>query len=133
VRRVRMTTRRSGGRDAITHYVVRQRIDSAFGEFTLLEVKIDTGRTHQIRVHLSSLGHPVAGDVLYGAPGQLQARLAKSAKPGPRNDFPSLHLHRNFLHAAALELHHPRTGQALSFKASLPPELESFLAKLQSK
>jgi 23S rRNA pseudouridine1911/1915/1917 synthase len=133
VRRVRMTTRRSGGREAITHYLVRQRIDSAFGKFTLLELKIDTGRTHQIRVHLSSLGHPVAGDVLYGAPRQLQARPAKSGKPGPRNDFTSLHLHRNFLHAAALELRHPRTGQALSFKASLPPELESFLAKLQSK
>jgi 23S rRNA pseudouridine1911/1915/1917 synthase len=133
VRRVRMTTQRSGGRIAITHYLVRQRIDSAFGKFTLLEVKIDTGRTHQIRVHLSSLGHPVTGDVLYGAPGQLQARPAKSGKPGPRNDSTSPHLHRNFLHAAALELRHPCTGQALSFKASLPPELESFLAKLQSK
>ncbi len=68
VRRIRMTTRRSGGREAITHYEAQRRIGSAFGKFTLLKVTIETGRTHQIRVHLGSLGHPVVGDALYGAP-----------------------------------------------------------------
>jgi 23S rRNA pseudouridine1911/1915/1917 synthase len=120
VRRVRMTARGSGGRDAITHYVVKKRLSSPFGKFTLLEVKIDTGRTHQIRVHLSSIGHPVVGDALYGASRELKS---------PRG---TLSLGRNFLHAAALELHHPRTGETLSFKRGLPEELEAFLRKLEA-
>ena len=119
VRRTRMTTRREGGREAITHYTVRQRIDSRFGKFTLLEVKIDTGRTHQIRVHLASLGHPVVGDVLYGAPSQL------------RDGSESITLSRNFLHAAELQFAHPRSGEALEFARGLPGELERFVAGLK--
>lgn len=128
VRRVRMTTRRPGGREAITHYHVRKRIVSAFGKFTLLEIKIDTGRTHQIRVHLSSLGHPVVGDVLYGAPREVKA----GASRGQAGTEAPIALSRNFLHAAALEVHHPRTGELLSFTRELPPELRTFLAKLDS-
>jgi 23S rRNA pseudouridine1911/1915/1917 synthase len=115
VRRVRMTTRREGGREAITHYRVQSRIESAFGKFTLLEVKIDTGRTHQIRVHLSSLGHPVVGDTTYGAPTQVKGRSA------------AIGLERNFLHAGALALRHPRTGETLAFARELPGELRKFL------
>ncbi len=129
VRRVRMTTRRSGGREAITHYQVRKRIESTFGKFTLLELKIDTGRTHQIRVHLSSLGHPVVGDALYGAPREIRKQ---SGKRTAEKEVATLALSRNFLHAAELELHHPRTGELLSHKAPLPPELASFLSQLQS-
>ena len=119
VRRVRMTTRTSGGRDAITHYAVKERLNSSFGKFTLLEIKIDTGRTHQIRVHLSSLRHPVVGDALYGAPRELKHRIGEA-----------LSLSRNFLHAAALELRHPRTGEALSFVRELPEELQEFLRRV---
>ncbi len=120
VRRVRMTTRRAGGREAITHYRVEKRIDSAFGKFTLLHIKIDTGRTHQIRVHLSFLGHPVVGDTVYGAPAHLK-------RPGG-----SISLPRNFLHAGALEFRHPRTGESLSFARGLPEELEGFLGTVRN-
>jgi 23S rRNA pseudouridine1911/1915/1917 synthase len=119
VRRTRMTTKRSGGREAITHYAVQKRIDSNFGKFTLLEVRIDTGRTHQIRVHLASLRHPVVGDALYGAPREVRAK----------NEAP-ISLPRNFLHAAALQFQHPRSGEALSFTRPLPEELRRFLGTI---
>jgi 23S rRNA pseudouridine1911/1915/1917 synthase len=119
VRRTRMTTLRSGGREAITHYTVVRRLDSQYGKFTLLEVQIDTGRTHQIRVHLASLRHPVVGDTLYGAPREVSSKQADR-----------LSLPRNFLHAAALQFQHPRAGELLSFVAPLPAELESFLQTL---
>jgi 23S rRNA pseudouridine1911/1915/1917 synthase len=121
IRRTRMTTRRQGGREAISHYTVQRRLDSPYGEFTLLEVQIDTGRTHQIRVHLSSLGHPVVGDVLYGARRELRNTAEEDT---------SFCLPRNFLHAAALTLEHPRTGEVLSFSVPLPRELEEFLHKV---
>ena len=121
VRRTRMTTRRTGGREAITHYTVERRIDSKFGKFTLLELQIDTGRTHQIRVHLASLGHPVVGDTLYGAPRELRAREGIGVS-----------LPRNFLHATSLQFQHPRTGEILSFERSLPGELEEFLGQIGS-
>jgi 23S rRNA pseudouridine1911/1915/1917 synthase len=120
VHRTKMTTRRESGREAITHYAVQRRIDSPFGKFTLLEVKIDTGRTHQIRVHLSSLGHPVVGDNLYGAPKELRGKNQTVAS-----------LPRNFLHAAALKFQHPRMGEQLSFSAPLPAELQELLAALE--
>jgi 23S rRNA pseudouridine1911/1915/1917 synthase len=120
IRRTRMTTRSEGGREAISHYTVQRRLDSPYGKFTLLEVQIDTGRTHQIRVHLSSLGHPVVGDVLYGARRELRNTAEEDT---------SFCLPRNFLHAAALTLEHPRTGEVLSFSVPLPRELEEFLHK----
>ena len=121
VRRTRMTTKGSGGREAITHYQVERRLDSPYGKFTLLEIQIDTGRTHQIRVHLASLRHPVVGDTPYGAPREI------AAKPTAR--LP-LSLARNFLHAAALQFQHPRSGEPLSFTAPLPAELKDFLQQL---
>jgi 23S rRNA pseudouridine1911/1915/1917 synthase len=122
MRRTRMTTKRSGGREAITHYTVQQRIDSKYGKFTLLELRIDTGRTHQIRVHLASLRHPIVGDTLYGAPRELSAK-----------NEADISLARNFLHAAALQLQHPRTGEALSFTRPLPEELQDFLEKIRAR
>jgi len=126
VRRTRMTTRGSGGREAISHYRALQRIDSPFGKFTLLEVKIDTGRTHQIRVHMASLGHPIVGDTLYGAPAEIP-RNRNARTPGTKA---AIALSRNFLHAAELDLAHPKTGARIALTRSLPPELQVFLDSL---
>jgi 23S rRNA pseudouridine1911/1915/1917 synthase len=127
VRRIRMTTRGTGGRDAISHYNVVRCLDTAFGKFTLVEVKIDTGRTHQIRVHMASLGHAVVGDVLYGAPREIRHER------GPERDdgATAISLSRNFLHAAQLELSHPRTGERIALKSPLPAELQAFLEKVE--
>ena len=129
VRRTRMTTRYAGGREAISHYKVLRRIDSVFGKFTLLEVRIETGRTHQIRVHMASLGQPVVGDTLYGAPRELRSRPARGK---PANQ-PTISLPRNFLHAAELDLTHPRTGARIALTSALPSELQAFLEVLEKK
>lgn len=126
VRRTRMTTRGMGGRDAVSHYSVLRRLDTAFGKFSLVEVKIDTGRTHQIRVHMASLGHPVVGDKLYGAPREMRARRGRATDEGS-----AILLARNFLHAAQLELAHPRTAQRIALESPLPTELQSFLATIE--
>ena len=142
VRRVRMTTRGRGGRTAVTHYEVRERIASQFGKFALVDVRIETGRTHQIRVHMSSIGHPVVGDSLYGAPKELRRPTAlrkasskatsRGANQAEVRQTPAvLTLGRNFLHAAAIEFTHPRSGQLLSFNAPLPAELTQFLDQLR--
>jgi 23S rRNA pseudouridine1911/1915/1917 synthase len=127
VRRTRMTTRLAGGREAVSHYHTVRRIESAFGKFTLIEVKIDTGRTHQIRVHLASLGHPVIGDRLYGAPAELHASSAHVK----HQNLETLSLPRNFLHAAALELAHPRTDEKIALKSPLPKDLQEFLERIE--
>jgi 23S rRNA pseudouridine1911/1915/1917 synthase len=103
VRRTRMTTRAGHGRTALTTYKVLERFD----RFTYLEVKIGTGRTHQIRVHLASAGHPVAGDTLYGA---------AAAKYG-----------RFFLHASRIRFASPSTGETIEIQAPLPTELADWL------
>jgi 23S rRNA pseudouridine1911/1915/1917 synthase len=119
VRRIRMTTRRSGGRAAVSHYKVVEKMESRFGKFALLEVTIETGRTHQIRVHLSAIAHPVVGDTPYGAPRALSAGEERLA------------LGRNFLHAARIEFAHPGTGKRLRLEAPLPEELQRFLAEVR--
>lgn len=120
IRRTRMTTRSRGGREAVSHWRVLRPIQSPFGKFSLLELKIDTGRTHQIRVHLASLGHPVVGDGLYGAPRELKDRSGRK-----------LALGRNFLHAAAIEFMRPLTGAPLRLERPVPLDLEAFLSCLE--
>jgi 23S rRNA pseudouridine1911/1915/1917 synthase len=114
---------------------VVRRLDSRFGRFTLLRVRIETGRTHQIRVHMASIGHPVVGDTLYGAAAQLTDQAASQAaprRPSRRKPEPEkLKLGRNFLHAARLEFTHPATGKLLQLEAPLPVELELFLSCLE--
>jgi len=121
IRRARMTTRRTGGREAITHWVVKKQIEGAHGKFSLLEVKIETGRTHQIRVHLASIGHPVAGDTLYCAP-RPESYLGTGSRVAS--------LERNFLHAFELQFRHPISNRPLSFQQPLPAELTDFLRQI---
>jgi 23S rRNA pseudouridine1911/1915/1917 synthase len=111
VRRTRMTARLAAGRAAWSEYRVLRR----FERFTLLEVRIGTGRTHQIRVHLSSIGHPVAGDTLYGAPANVEGRPP---------------LGRYFLHAHRICFHQPSTGEEIAIESPLPPELEAWMEGL---
>ena len=111
VRRARMTARLAEGRAAWSEYRVLRR----FRGFTLLAVKIGTGRTHQIRVHLSSIGHPVAGDTLYGAPSTVEGMPP---------------LGRYFLHSHRIRFRLPSTGEEISIESPLPAELESWIAQL---
>ena len=126
VRRARMTTRRGSqgkpGREAITHWTVKRQIEGRQGKFSLLEVKIETGRTHQIRVHLASLGHPVAGDTLYGAP-RTASYLGTGSKVAS--------LERNFLHAFEIQFRHPIRNEQLAFQQPLPAELIQFLREIE--
>jgi len=136
LRRTRMTAQPAqNARSAVTHYEVVRRLDNRFGKFTLVRVRIETGRTHQIRVHMASIGHPVVGDTLYGAAGQITDQAASQAatsKAARRKAEPEkLKLGRNFLHAARLEFTHPKTGKLLQLEAPLPVELESFLGWLE--
>jgi 23S rRNA pseudouridine1911/1915/1917 synthase len=137
-RRTRMTTKPLGdARAAVSHYEVVRRLVNRFGKFTLVRVRIETGRTHQIRVHMASIGHPVVGDTLYGGSGQLTDQVASQAatsKAARRKAEPErLRLGRNFLHAAQLEFPHPRTGKLLQLEAPLPVELEEFLSRLEDR
>ncbi|MGB6742641.1 MAG: RluA family pseudouridine synthase [Terracidiphilus sp.] len=137
VRRTRMTTQpNENARSAVSHYEVVRRIATRFGKFTLVRVRIETGRTHQIRVHMASLGHPVVGDTLYGGAGQLtdqQAANAAQSRAARRKAEPErLKLGRNFLHSARLEFAHPVTGKQLELEAPLPEELNGFLRRLEA-
>jgi 23S rRNA pseudouridine1911/1915/1917 synthase len=111
----RMTARRRAGREARTDWRVRLRLDA----FTFVEADLHTGRTHQIRVHFSTLGCPVVGDTLYGAP--AQERVHGALLPA---------LDRNFLHAARLAFAHPRTAAQIEVRAPLPEELVRYLKSL---
>ncbi len=98
------------GKPALSHFSLRQN----FAGYCLMDVEIDTGRTHQIRVHALAAGHPVAGD----------SRYAPELENPPR-------LRRLFLHAAELEIEHPVTGERQTFRAPLGAELEDVLARLE--
>ncbi|MBC5646925.1 RluA family pseudouridine synthase [Christensenella tenuis] len=107
--RKKMAVLRAGGRQAVTHYKVLER----YGGYTLVECELETGRTHQIRVHMKHIGHPVVGDPVYsrqkdryGLDGQL-------------------------LHAKRLELIHPQTGEKMIFEAPLPEHFKAILVKLK--
>ena len=109
VDRKKMAINERNGKPAVTHYTVLER----FGNYTLIECKLETGRTHQIRVHMTSIGHPLVGDEVYGpakCPFKLQGQC---------------------LHAMVLGFVHPRTGEYMEFSADLPEYFEDLLKKLR--
>ena len=108
--RKKMSTHCKNGRDAVTHYKVLER----FGDYTYIQCELETGRTHQIRVHMKSIGHPILGDDVYGP--------AKCPVPG---------LEGQTLHAMTIGFLHPTTGNYMEFEAPLPDYFEQLLKKLR--
>ncbi|SIT66698.1 ribosomal large subunit pseudouridine synthase D [Ectothiorhodosinus mongolicus] len=113
----------ANGREAITHYRVEQR----YSGFTLLRVKLETGRTHQIRVHMAHIRYPIVGDPTYGGRLRLPAGLSEAAITQLQQ------LRRQALHAARLGLVHPETGEALVCEAPLPDDFAQLLPCLDAK
>ena len=114
---------RADGREAVTHYQVAER----FRAHTLLHVSLETGRTHQIRVHLAHLGYPLVGDPLYGGRRQLTAGTSPAARAALAA------FRRQALHAARLELQHPSTTRRLTFEAPLPADFTALLEALRQE
>jgi 23S rRNA pseudouridine1911/1915/1917 synthase len=110
VDRKKMSINEKNGREAVTHYRVLER----YRQFTYIECQLETGRTHQIRVHLASIGHPLLGDSVYG-PTKSPYRLNGQT-----------------LHAGVLGIIHPRTGEYMEFSAPLPDYFEDLLRKLRT-
>ncbi len=121
--RKKMAVTQEGGRRAITEWKVKTR----FKEFSLLEVEIKTGRTHQIRTHLSYLGYPVVGDVTYGGRKKVKTILDKEVRAKIQK------LKRHLLHAFYLSLIHPVTGERVTFESSLPEDFRDVLDILYEK
>ena len=118
--RLRMSVR-ADGRDAITHYRIAER----FPAHTLLRVSLETGRTHQIRVHLAYIGHPLVGDPLYGGRRQLTAGTS-----GEQREALS-RFGRQALHAARLQFEHPATGSSIDVESPLPADFSALLETMR--
>ena len=111
------------GKPAVTHY----RVEEKFRAHALLSVELETGRTHQIRVHLSKAGYPLVGDVLYGRRLRIPAGASGKFAEMLRG------FKRQALHARSLTLTHPRTGKSLNWKSPVPPDLAQLLSTLRSE
>ena len=122
--RKKMSTQSRRGRDAVSLWRVRERFGPAA---LLLEVDIETGRTHQIRVHLTDLGYPVVGDRVYGGAGRIRSVEDAAIRSRMKE------LDRQALHAWRLSFIHPVTGEALSFSSPLPEDIASLCAFLKER
>ena len=120
--RRRMTTVKTDGRHAVTHYEVLER----YPKFALVQLTLETGRLHQIRVHLQHIGHPVAGDAVYGGE---QRALNDADTAGLKHALAQLK--RQALHACLLGFEHPATGESLTFSAPMPKDMQQVVEALQ--
>jgi 23S rRNA pseudouridine1911/1915/1917 synthase len=118
--RIKMAVR-SDGREAVTHY----RVEKKFRAHTLARVRLETGRTHQIRVHLAHIGYPIVGDPVYGG----RKRVPKGATPALLAALDVFK--RQALHAARLSFTHPKSGKAVAYEAPLPKDLSGLLTALE--
>jgi 23S rRNA pseudouridine1911/1915/1917 synthase len=112
--RKRMSVRSRRGRSAVTRWAVVERLPDA----TVVRLAPETGRTHQLRVHLASIGHPIIGDRVYGA--------GRTARPGAAHALP-----RQALHAEEIGFTHPTTGARLSIRAPVPPDIQHLIERLR--
>jgi 23S rRNA pseudouridine1911/1915/1917 synthase len=119
--RTRMAVVVRGGKEAVTHYRVLQR----FRAHTYLQVTLETGRTHQIRVHMAHINHPIVGDPAYGG------RLKLPPQSSPAFIDMLRHFGRQALHAARLGLEHPTRGEFMAWEAPLPPDMHALLLSLE--
>ncbi len=115
------------GKPSVTIYRVRERYD----QFTLLELELKTGRTHQIRLHMSYLGYPIAGDDMYGGRHLTVRDVAGPAGSGERSPREPL-LTRQALHAATLGFEHPISKEPMEFQAPLPDDLRALIGLLRT-
>lgn len=120
--RRRMTTVETGGRHAVTHYEVLE----TYAKFALVQLTLETGRLHQIRVHLQHIGHPVVGDVIYGG----EQRALNDANT-TQLKHALAHLKRQALHARLLGFEHPVTGESLTFSAPMPKDMQRVVDTLR--
>jgi 23S rRNA pseudouridine1911/1915/1917 synthase len=120
---------REGGREAITHWELQEAFNGRDGKpvAALLACQLETGRTHQIRVHLAHIDHPLMGDAVYGPHFKT-----KAVRLGPESQAALAALNRQALHAYLLALEHPRTGAILEWISDLPPDLASLREKLRA-
>jgi 23S rRNA pseudouridine1911/1915/1917 synthase len=119
--RKKMSVRTKKGKEAVTRWRVLKRFRTA----TLIEATLGTGRTHQIRVHFSAIGHPVIGDRTYGKKNEIEINIDGKKK--------KIFFHRQMLHAETLGFIHPVTGEYMEFSSPMPPDMEQYIKELSSK
>lgn len=115
--RKKMAVLAAGGKQAVTHFAVLERFALGAEEYTLIEARLETGRTHQIRVHMAACGHPLVGDPVYG----------------PKRKHKVVSFPRQALHAWRLSFLHPRTGDLMEFEAPLPGDFAALLAAMREQ
>jgi len=128
--RLKIAVSQSRGREAVTHYEViesfARHCHAGNDEVSLVECRLETGRTHQVRVHMAHIGHPIIGDDLYGSGFRSRMRVLQDSV-----QTAILHLERQALHAVFLAFEHPETGKKMQFSADLPADMKRILEELR--